>query len=107
MSTNEPDVSSKLLEELDAQFAAGEISAAEHETRRARLLGEIQRGKFTPPKQGSVLTSTIIGLLLVLAGFGLMIGGAPAIGNILMVLVGAVFLVVAIAQGRKRARTAL
>lgn len=44
MATNEPDIAAKLLEHLDAKYAAGQLSPAEHEARRTRLLADIQRG---------------------------------------------------------------
>lgn len=47
MATNEPDIAAKLLEHLDAKYAAGQLSPAEHEARRTRLLADIQRGPTT------------------------------------------------------------
>ncbi|SBN95257.1 Hypothetical protein PFR_JS12-1_875 [Propionibacterium freudenreichii] len=96
MATNEPDIAAKLLEHLDAKYAAGQLSPAEHEARRTRLLADIQRGAYNRPSVSTIVGHFAVGIILLAlcvgiagAGGGGLVAGLMVIGGFVLIGMGA------------------
>lgn len=107
MASSEPDIGAKLLAHLDAKFEAGQLTPAEHESRRIQLIAEIQHGDYRRPPISEILGFFISGLLALLFAVGAISAGGGGIFVSIIGIAGFVLIGVTIARLAKRHRLSI
>lgn len=96
MATNEPDIAAKLLEHLDAKYAAGQLVPSRTRGTQNQAAGRHPAGAYNRPSVSTIVGHFAFGIILLAlcvgiagAGGGGLVAGLMVIGGFVLIGMGA------------------